>query len=296
MVPSTTTELTALLHRLVRSLKPFTKRKNISLLVAATDHKIVLGSPTCELYAGLEKLLRSIFNCTPYNSSIALSTSLAPETDAQNLFIKIKITGINLKIVTAIIKYSALSVRLFSAGRNETTFEVCYTSHQTGNLKPSNSPAGFNYIEVQKGIRSHFAKLIEPMAGFAEVRQKKSTFLSNLNKCILANIDNEQFNANALSDAMAMSRAQLLRRLKSLTGDSPGSYIRSLRLDRAKQFLETSDLTVSEAAFRTGFSNPSHFTKVFNEKYGIAPSKFRKDHINATNVATIATNAIGRGV
>jgi len=82
---------------------------------------------------------------------------------------------------------------------------------------------------------------------------------------------------------MAMSRAQLLRRLKSLIGNSPGFYIKTMRLEKAKELLETTDLSVSEAAFKTGFGTPSNFSKVFSEKYGITPSQFRRINPNATN-------------
>jgi len=54
-------------------------------------------------------------------------------------------------------------------------------------------------------------------------------------------------------------------------------------LEKAKELLETSDLSVSEAAFKTGFGSPSNFSKVFTEKYGITPSQFRRINPNATN-------------
>ncbi len=91
------------------------------------------------------------------------------------------------------------------------------------------------------------------------------------------------FDANALSAAMAVSRAQLFRKLKSLIGISPGHYIKSLRLEKAKKSLETLDLSVSEVAYKTGFQSPSHFTKVFTQKYGIRPSLLRRPKLYATN-------------
>ena len=143
--------------------------------------------------------------------------------------------------------------------------------------------SAFNYTAVIKGIQTHFAKLNNPVARLSESKPKEAAFLTNINKCILDNMDDERFDANALSSAMAMSRAQLLRRLKALTGNSPGFYIKTMRLEKAKELLETSDLSVSEAAFKTGFGTPSNFSKVFSEKYGITPSQFRRINPNATN-------------
>ena len=134
-----------------------------------------------------------------------------------------------------------------------------------------------------KGIQTHFVKLDNPVVRLSESKPKEAAFLSNINKRILDNLGDERFDANALSVIMAMSRAQLLRRLKALTGYSPGFYIKSMRLEKAKEFLETSDVSVSEAAFNTGFGTPSNFSKVFTEKYGITPSQFRLINLNATN-------------
>ena len=133
------------------------------------------------------------------------------------------------------------------------------------------------------GIKSHFSKLNNPVARLAEKKPKEAAFLTNINNCILENMGNDQFDANALSATMFMSRAQLLRRLKSLTGNSPGYYIKTMRLEKAKELLETSDVCISEVAFQTGFNSPSNFTKVFIEKYGITPSQFRRPRRNATN-------------
>ncbi len=56
-----------------------------------------------------------------------------------------------------------------------------------------------------------------------------------------------------------------------------------MRLEKAKELLETTDSSISEAAFQTGFNSPSNFTKVFREKYGITPSQFRRPKLSATN-------------
>jgi AraC-like DNA-binding protein len=66
---------------------------------------------------------------------------------------------------------------------------------------------------------------------------------------------------------------QLHRKLKSITGKSPGDFLRSFRLERAKQML-ASGLAVSEAAFNVGFSNLSNFSKLFKEHTGVLPSEF----------------------
>ena len=69
-----------------------------------------------------------------------------------------------------------------------------------------------------------------------------------------------------------MSRSQLYRKMKALIDQSPSQFIRSYRLDKAKNLLETTDLTISEVAWQTGFKDLAHFSKSFQEKYGGPPS------------------------
>lgn len=94
-----------------------------------------------------------------------------------------------------------------------------------------------------------------------------------------------QFIENKLSDAafgnaqlaqkMTMSESQLHRKLKALTGKSLAIFIRSIRLQKGKQLLETTDLTVSEIAYETGFTDPAYFTRTFSKEFGKAPSVLR---------------------
>jgi transcriptional regulator GlxA family with amidase domain len=186
-------------------------------------------------------------------------------------------------MVTAVTKNCSLPVTLFSSQPGETTYEVCYALRSLVNIQAVTNESVFNYITVIKGIQTYFSRLNDTVSRLSESKPKEAGFLISINKCILDNLGDERFDANALSNAMAMSRAQLLRRLKAVTGNSPGFYIKALRLEKAKELLETSELSVSETAFKTGFGTPSNFTKVFTEKYGITPSQFRRINTNATN-------------
>ena len=79
-----------------------------------------------------------------------------------------------------------------------------------------------------------------------------------------------------LCQKAGMSRSQLFRKMKALTGAAPSDYIRSYRLNKAKSLLENSDFNVAEAAFEVGFKDPSYFSKIFQEAFGVAPSATRK--------------------
>ncbi|MDR1645271.1 MAG: response regulator [Tannerellaceae bacterium] len=89
-----------------------------------------------------------------------------------------------------------------------------------------------------------------------------------------ANISNPDFSVGELSRELGMSRVHLYKKLSSLAGKTPIEFIRILRLKRAAQLLEESNLTISEIAYEVGFNNPRYFRKYFKEEFGILPSQY----------------------
>ena len=90
-------------------------------------------------------------------------------------------------------------------------------------------------------------------------------------------LDNSDLSVEDLSAEMHLSRVQLYRKVKALTGFSPIDLLRKARLARAYTLLADDELSVSEIAYRTGFSSPSYFTKCFKDEYGIVPGGVRGD-------------------
>ncbi len=134
-----------------------------------------------------------------------------------------------------------------------------------------------NLIAQRQKLRALFSKQvisITPDAITADAPEQG--FLQNIRSAIEANLDNEQFSVVDLAAAVFMSRSQLHRKLKALTGESPNELVRNFRLERALQLLQQQGGTVTEVAFSTGFSNPSYFSKCFNDRYGYAPGEVKK--------------------
>lgn len=286
MIDQPSTDIIPFLKTLASDLQALAEQKNIRFEIYTTENEIKLDHAEDDLRTGLKKLISSIIDYMPENNTVYLHAEMVEKGSIKYVSIKIRNTGINLKVVAGITKTSTLPVTLFSFALNETTFEVCYpllndTSVEAGNRINDSGP--FNYINFVRGIKSHFSKLKNPVDRLAETRPKEAAFLASINYCILKNMEDESFDANALSIAISMSRAQLFRRLKSLTGNSAAYYIRTIRLEKAKELLETTDMAVSEVAYKTGFNTPSNFTKVFSEKYGITPSQLRHPKRDATN-------------
>ncbi len=101
-------------------------------------------------------------------------------------------------------------------------------------------------------------------------------FLNKVDAAIESNLDQQEFKSEHLARSVTLSRVQLHRKLTALSGISTGLYIRRYRLLRAKHFLETTDLPVSEVAWKVGFENLSWFSQAYREEFGESPRESRK--------------------
>jgi predicted ester cyclase len=88
---------------------------------------------------------------------------------------------------------------------------------------------------------------------------------------------------------MALSRSQLYRRLKLLIRQSPVHYIRFIRLQKAKQLLAQTELSVGEVAFEVGFVNQSHFSKTFKSAFGLSPMDYKNSSLNGSDASEQST-------
>jgi len=121
--------------------------------------------------------------------------------------------------------------------------------------------------------RSH-ADSVEPEKP-VQVSARENEFMKKIRSIIEEHINDAQFNMNMLSKYMAMSHPQLHRKIIALTGESTGKFVRSVRLAKAKELLMNSDLTISEIAYETGFSEPGYFTRIFSKEFNMTPTEFR---------------------
>lgn len=101
----------------------------------------------------------------------------------------------------------------------------------------------------------------------------KNEFLQKVIEIVEENLSDENFEVPDLAGRLNMSRSNLLRKVKSLSGHSVSVYIRQVRLHHAKLLLTHDSLTVSEISFKVGFSSTSYFTKCFRESFGYPPGE-----------------------
>lgn len=130
-----------------------------------------------------------------------------------------------------------------------------------------------NLIENRRQMRERFSKemLLGPKK--IPVTSMDEKFLEKVMEAVETNMGDPDFNMEKFGQQVALSRMQLHRKLKALTNQSPGDFLRSMRLKRAKRLLESRAGNVSEVAYEVGFNNLSYFSKCYKEEFGILPNE-----------------------
>lgn len=134
-------------------------------------------------------------------------------------------------------------------------------------------------LEERKRLREQLlTKLQESnllMAEPEKVENMDDLFLRKFLTQIEAIYTDPDFNVEKLSDTLALSRGHLHRKIKELTGTTPVDFLRNYRLKKAAALLKQGQYSVSEIAYRTGFSSPAYFSKCFKTLYGVTPTEYR---------------------
>jgi ABC-type sugar transport system substrate-binding protein/AraC-like DNA-binding protein len=144
------------------------------------------------------------------------------------------------------------------------------------NLKPEDVPAAAEPTETSEES-SHSSDGSEAVDNTDDNESVAvSHFITRFKEVIESRLDDSDVGVEDLAADMNLSRVQLYRKVKSISGSSPVELLRTARLNRAYQLLLTTDKSVSEVAYAVGFTAPSYFTKCFKEEYGMVPGDVRK--------------------
>lgn len=148
----------------------------------------------------------------------------------------------------------------------------------------------FNLEELETRIAGLIANRIKMRSKFSGVQEQENTvkkiemkgndaeLMERIMKAINENLDDSDFNVEALADKVGLSRVQLHRRMKELTGITVGEFIRNLRLQQAAKLLESGDVNVSQVTYAVGFANPNNFTAAFKKHFGVTPTAYIAKH------------------
>lgn len=137
-----------------------------------------------------------------------------------------------------------------------------------------------NLLKQRRLLKTHFENLFNQTSPSAEqeiamsqLEDRDKQFLHQLHAIIQKNLSNSEFGVEDVGKEIGLSRVQLYRKVKAMTGSSVVDLLRKARLAKAKRLLESRSMSVSEVAYEVGFSAPSYFTKCFKEEYGMLPGE-----------------------
>ncbi len=135
--------------------------------------------------------------------------------------------------------------------------------------------------ELKSPVQSQAENLVQSQAespvqsqaeDHVQSQAEEHALLAHFNSFIHSHLDDPQLGIEQMGRELGYSRAQLHRKIKALTGESPSRLLRNARLQRARELLQNSSKSVSEIGYEVGFTSPSYFTKSYKEFYGSLPS------------------------
>ena len=124
-------------------------------------------------------------------------------------------------------------------------------------------------------IKSVSAVTTDEQQSLQYLQTQSNEFLAKANGVVMAHLSDTNFGINEFALEMAMSRAQLFRKMKSLTGLTAMDYIVSLRITKSEEMLLSTTKSISEVAIECGFSDASTFRRNFQKKHGKSPTQYR---------------------
>lgn len=131
-------------------------------------------------------------------------------------------------------------------------------------------------LESRKKLKEYYSRKVTLQPTNVEITSYDEKFLQKAMAYIEANLLNPELSTESLGLELGMSHSTLYRKIKALTGQSINGFIRSIRLKRAAQLLESGEFTVAEVAFETGFSEVKYFRTYFKEQFGCLPSEYAR--------------------
>ena len=200
---------------------------------------------------------------------LIISDVMMPEMDGFEL----------CRLVKTTIQYSHIPLVLLTAkGNSEAEIKGIETGADAYILKPFKwkhiSAVIKNLIESREKLRLKYSEQPNSDVSVLATNSRDKQFMEKVVSIIEERIIDPQFSVEELSKDMVMSRSSLHKKLKSLSGYVPNELIKLVRLKHAARLLQTSDDSIAEIAYMTGFSSPSYFSKCFLQQFKLTPKEY----------------------
>jgi len=205
------------------------------------------------------------------NINLIISDVMMPEMDGFELCNRVK-SDINLSHIPVVLLTAKSSVDAKIEG-----LELGADAYIEKPFSPMHVKAQITSLLLNRAkIMHHFA--ISPVATISSIAPSKAddVLLTKLNDVILENLDNADLDVDSLAAMIHMSRRNLYRKIKAISGISPQEMITLIRLKKAAELLLSKDLKIYEIAMQTGFKSPDTFTRNFIKQFGVLPTEYAK--------------------
>jgi signal transduction histidine kinase/DNA-binding response OmpR family regulator len=262
-----------------KALKKLQARKNFNVLIVDDDPEIA-GYITSELGEwyhfdsarngkdALKKLLVGNFD-------LVISDIVMPEMDGIELLKSIK-TNTNISDIPVILltSKSEVSDRLEGFKKGADAFLAKPFSMEELHILIDNLVSNVRRLRGKfSGVQDQTGKVEK-----VEVMGNNDLLMDRIMKCVNQNLSNPDFNVEKLTVDVGISRAQLHRKMKEITGISTGEFIRNLRMEQAARLIVKGDVNITQVAYAVGFNNQTHFSTVFKKHFGVTPKEYYVNH------------------
>jgi signal transduction histidine kinase/ligand-binding sensor domain-containing protein/DNA-binding response OmpR family regulator len=131
-----------------------------------------------------------------------------------------------------------------------------------------------NLVQLNQRLRETYSRRLNVETPVDAVQSDDEKWMLKVSQYIESNLDSADLSVEELSKQVYMSHASLYRKIIELTGETPVEFIRSVRLNKAAELLERSDMKISEIGYAVGFTTPNYFTRAFKAKFNVSPSEY----------------------
>lgn len=218
------------------------------------DYEVLLSSDGSE---GVQRAIKEV-------PDIVISDVMMPQMDGLELCRRLKNETTTSHI--PVILLTARAMDNYRADGYDSGADAYITKPFTSRVLTSRIK---NLLETRHRLKQRYS---EGNIVDEKVVDADSKFMHDFNRIILSHIADSKLSVEDVAAEMSLSRVQMYRKVKALTGKTPVELIRMMRLKRAERLLKQGGRTVSEVAYEVGFSSPSYFAKCFREQFGRLPS------------------------
>ena len=218
---------------------------------------------------GLKELLLHAQDGSGYD--VVVSDVMMPEMDGFTMLRMIK-TNTNVAHVPVVMLTSKADVanRLEGLERGADAFLAKPFDMEELHMVIENLIQGRQRLKGKySGAQKQIDKVVQP-----EVKGNDELLMERIMKAVNKHISNSDFNVDMLTQEVGISRAQLHRKMKEMTGISTSEFIRNIRLEQAARLLKEQKINITQVAYTVGFSNLAHFSTIFRKHFGVAPSEY----------------------